>query len=64
MKSVPCPHCSEKFAFDPAKIWTSPGQFTKLCKANSPHVVIQCPKCQHWITVQLPNGNCNQPAQT
>ncbi|HLW64341.1 MAG TPA: hypothetical protein VKS79_03410 [Gemmataceae bacterium] len=64
MQPVRCPHCSDNFDFDPSQIWDSPGQVTKARKTTAPRVVIQCPKCRHWITVELPNGSSKKAAPT
>jgi len=51
MLTVTCPHCQQKFDFDPAKIWTSPGAITNLTGGS--RVVIQCEHCKQWLTVAL-----------
>jgi hypothetical protein len=59
MQSVACAHCGGSFPFDPAQIWNSPGQITRHSLGGSQKVVIQCPKCQQWLTVDLKEGKSN-----
>jgi hypothetical protein len=51
MVNVACPHCQEKFQFDPAKIWNSPGGITNL--KGGTKIVIRCEHCKEWITLEL-----------
>jgi hypothetical protein len=53
MQRTICAHCAAAFAFDPAKIWSSPSQTGKRSVNGSQKVVIQCPKCQKWLSVEL-----------
>jgi hypothetical protein len=51
MLNVTCPHCQQKFQFDPTKTWTSPGGITNL--KGGTKVVIQCEQCKHWLALEL-----------
>ena len=62
MLNVTCPHCQQKFEFDPTKIWTSPGGITNL--KGGTKVVIRCEHCKEWITLELTVSKLDeQPSQ-
>jgi hypothetical protein len=56
MPAVVCAHCDGSFDFDPKQIWTSPGPITQKKSGGAQKVVIQCPQCQKWLTVELKDG--------
>jgi hypothetical protein len=63
MQTITCVQCGAKFDFDPSTVWNSPGQVTPL--PGSPmRIVIQCPRCQHWIKITLQDDSDNESNQT
>jgi len=64
MQSVNCANCGERFDFESSKIWTSPGQIKKTRHEKPQRLVVPCPKCQTWTTVELKDDSIVQTSRS
>jgi endogenous inhibitor of DNA gyrase (YacG/DUF329 family) len=59
MQVLNCPQCGAASPFDPKSVWTSPGRLHGPQPGLPAPVVVQCPKCQQWVRVEVKDGGAD-----
>jgi phage FluMu protein Com len=55
MHPIICAHCGQSSTFDPSQL--SPALTKRKRSAGATRkVVIQCPKCKKWLTIEVKDG--------